>query len=120
MFRILRGCDGWRGRLALYQKSGLRSLVHDSGVLKLFPERLQAMERLLPPISFGALRRPMPARVPAEGPGGGVWDCCSVASSGCSSATSMRATARVLAAEGCDVVDSAGSGVLRRAGGARG
>ncbi len=36
--------------LALYQRSGLQQIVRKSGLLKLFPERLRAMEALLPPV----------------------------------------------------------------------
>jgi glycolate oxidase iron-sulfur subunit len=90
--------------LGVYQKSGLQRLVHKSGILKLFPERLQSMERLLPPISFGALRRTMPARIPAEGTTrrkvGLLLGCVQRVFFGDVNA----ATGRVLAAEGCDVV----------------
>ena len=89
--------------LGVYQNSGLRALVHKSGVLKLFPERLRAMERLLPPISFGALRRTMPAHVAADGPArrrvGLLLGCVQRVFFGDVNA----ATARVLAAEGCEV-----------------
>jgi glycolate oxidase iron-sulfur subunit len=51
--------------LGLYQKLGIQRLLHKTGVLSLLPARLQAMERLLPPITFGA--SPLPARIPAQG-----------------------------------------------------
>ena len=51
--------------LGLYQKLGVQRLLQKTGVLGLLPARLQAMERLLPPITFGA--RPLPARIPAQG-----------------------------------------------------
>jgi glycolate oxidase iron-sulfur subunit len=61
------------------------------------------MERLLPPISFGALGRSLPARVPAEGTTrrrvGLLLGCVQRVFFGDVNAT----TARVLAAEGCDV-----------------
>jgi glycolate oxidase iron-sulfur subunit len=89
--------------LGLYQKSGLQSLVQKSGALKLLPQRLQAMERLLPPISFSALRRRLPAHVAAEGRSrrrvGLLLGCVQRVFFGDVNA----ATARVLAAEGCDV-----------------
>jgi glycolate oxidase iron-sulfur subunit len=88
--------------LGLYQKLGVQRLVHASGILKLFPARLQAMERLLPPISFasGAL----PARIPAKGPTrrrvGLLLGCVQrVFFAGVN-----QATARVLSAEGCEVI----------------
>ncbi len=100
--------------LGLYQKSGLRRLVHASGVLKLFPKRLQAMEGLLPPISFGGVD--IPARVPAKGTQrrrvGLLLGCVQRVFFGEVNA----ATVRVLAAEGCEVIVPA-SGLLRSAGG---
>ena len=88
--------------LGLYQKSGLQRLVHSTGVLGLLPKRLQAMERLLPPISFGGAD--LPARVPAQGP-----QRKRVALLlGCVQRVFFRhvneATVRVLAAEGCEVI----------------
>ena len=38
------------GPMRLYQRSGLRTLVRGSGVLKLLPKRLAAMEALLPEV----------------------------------------------------------------------
>ncbi len=88
--------------LGLYQKSGLRRLVHASGVLSLLPKRLQAMERLLPPISFGTVD--IPARVPAKGTQrrrvGLLLGCVQRVFFGDVNA----ATVRVLAAEGCEVI----------------
>ncbi|HEV3216946.1 MAG TPA: heterodisulfide reductase-related iron-sulfur binding cluster [Vicinamibacterales bacterium] len=90
--------------LGVYQKSGLQRLVHASGVMKLFPKRLQSMERLLPAISFAALGREMPERIAAEGaPRRRV-----ALLLGCVQRVFFsevnEATARVLAAEGCDVL----------------
>ena len=88
--------------LGLYQKSGLRRLVHASGVLSLLPKRLQAMERLLPPIRFGSVD--IPARVPAQGTQrrrvGLLLGCVQRVFFGDVNA----ATVRVLAAEGCEVI----------------
>lgn len=90
--------------LALYQQSGLQKLAQRSGVLTLFPERLQAMERLLPPISFDALRLGIPDRIPAVGTPrrrvGLLLGCVQRVFFG----DVNHATARVLAAEGCDVI----------------
>jgi glycolate oxidase iron-sulfur subunit len=90
--------------LGVYQHSGLQALVQKSGVLKLLPERLQVMERLLPSISFSALRRRLPAHVPAEGTRRRkvalLLGCVQRVFFGDVNA----ATARVLAAEGCDVI----------------
>jgi len=88
--------------LGLYQKLGLQRLVHASGILKLLPARLQAMERLLPPISFTS--HAMPARIPAKGPTrrrvGLLLGCVQRVFFG----NVNQATARVLAAEGCEVI----------------
>ena len=90
--------------LWLYQRSGLRSLVHRSPLLGYLPERLQAMERLLPPVSLTALRRRLPPQIPAAGPRryrvGLLLGCVQRVFFGDVNA----ATARVLAAEGCEVV----------------
>jgi glycolate oxidase iron-sulfur subunit len=90
--------------LGVYQKSGLQRIVHASGLLNLLPKRLQAMERLMPPISFSALRREMPERIAAEGtPRRRVGLL-----TGCVQRVFFsdvnEATARVLAAEGCEVL----------------
>jgi glycolate oxidase iron-sulfur subunit len=90
--------------LWLYQRSGLRVLVRGSGLLNCLPERLQAMERLLPPVSLRALRTSLPPRIPATGERrrrvGLLLGCVQRVFFGDVNA----ATARVLAAEGCDVV----------------
>jgi glycolate oxidase iron-sulfur subunit len=88
--------------LGLYQKSGLQRLVHLSGLTRLLPKRLQAMERLLPPISFG--QRAVPARIPAEGTTrrrvGLLLGCVQRVFFG----EVNQATVRVLTAEGCEVI----------------
>jgi glycolate oxidase iron-sulfur subunit len=88
--------------LGLYQKLGIQRLLHKTGVLGLLPARLQAMERLLPPITFGA--SPLPARIPAQGTQrrrvGLLLGCVQRVFFGYVN----DATARVLAAEGCEVV----------------
>jgi len=90
--------------LGLYQKSGVQRLLHASGLLKLLPLRLQSMEQLLPEISFSALRRELPAVIPAEGARrkrvGLLLGCVQRVFFGDVNAS----TARVLAAEGCEVV----------------
>jgi glycolate oxidase iron-sulfur subunit len=88
--------------LGLYQKLGIQRLLHKTGVLSLLPARLQAMERLLPPITFGA--SPLPARIPAQGTQrrrvGLLLGCVQRVFF----SNVNDATARVLAAEGCEVV----------------
>jgi glycolate oxidase iron-sulfur subunit len=90
--------------LLLYQKSGLRSVVRSSGVLRLLPKRLRAMEALLPELpdietvaevtqAVGGKRRRVGMLL------------------GCVQREFFpqvnAATARVLAAEGCEVVTPA-------------
>jgi glycolate dehydrogenase iron-sulfur subunit len=92
-----------RGPLQIYQRSGLQWLVRRSGVLKLLPVSLSTMENLMPPprnASGGVL----PERVEAQGERrlrvGLLLGCVqSVFFSEVNAAT-----ARVLAAEGCEVV----------------
>ncbi|HEY0607801.1 MAG TPA: heterodisulfide reductase-related iron-sulfur binding cluster [Herpetosiphonaceae bacterium] len=90
--------------LWIYQASGLRGLVQRSNVLNLLPARLKAMESLLPPISLAGLRSKVPARIPAQGQRrrrvGLLLGCVQRVFFGDVNA----ATARVLAAEGCEVV----------------
>jgi glycolate oxidase iron-sulfur subunit len=88
--------------LAIYQRLGAQRLLQRSGLLNLLPERLQAMERLLPPIRFDA--GGLPARIPAKGATrrrvGLLLGCVQRVFF----AHVNAATARVLAAEGCEVV----------------
>lgn len=89
--------------LRLYQRTGLQRAVRSSGLLKLMPRRIQSMEALAPPlarISDGTL----PARIPAQGTTrlrvGLLLGCVQRVFFGDVNA----ATARVLAAEGCEVI----------------
>jgi glycolate oxidase iron-sulfur subunit len=88
--------------LGVYQKLGIQRLMHTSGLLRLLPQRLQAMERLLPPIDFSA--NGLPSRIPAQGTPrkrvGLLLGCVQRVFF----ANVNAATARVLAAEGCEVV----------------
>lgn len=90
--------------LWVYQASGLRGLVQRSKVLDLLPARLRAMEALLPPISLAALGARVPTRTPAQGQRrrrvGLLLGCVQRVFFGDVNA----ATARVLAAEGCEVI----------------
>jgi glycolate oxidase iron-sulfur subunit len=88
--------------LGMYQRTGLQRLAQRSGVLKLLPQRLQSMERLLPPISRENTE--LPALIPAEGERrmrvGLLLGCVQRVFFG----GVNQATARVLAAEGCEIV----------------
>jgi glycolate oxidase iron-sulfur subunit len=94
--------------LRLYQRSGLQTLVRRSGVLKLLPARLSSMEALMPQVP--AHSEALPARVEAAGAArmrvAMITGCVqSVFFAGVNAAT-----ARVLAAEGCDVFIPQGQG----------
>jgi len=87
-----------------YQASGLRALVRGTGLVKLLPRKLRSMEALLPALTLRELRARMPERIPAQGAVrkrvGLLTGCVQrVLFSGVNAAT-----ARVLAAEGCDVI----------------
>jgi glycolate oxidase iron-sulfur subunit len=89
--------------LLVYQKSGLRKLARAIGISKLLPKRLAAMESLLPDVPSHPFSR-MPARVASKTtPRRRVGML-----SGCVQQVFFShvnaATARVLAAEGCEVV----------------
>jgi glycolate oxidase iron-sulfur subunit len=87
--------------LATYQKSGLQTMVRKMGLLKLLPERLQAMEALAP---AAGERHTVPAVMPAQGKRrirvGLLLGC--VQREFLSEVNA--ATARTLAADGCEVV----------------
>ena len=89
--------------LWLYQRSGLQRLMRGTGLLNLLPTRLQAMESLLPDVSLRAVRAELPEHVPANGPTrrrvGLLLGCVQRVFFSDVNA----ATARVLAAEGCEV-----------------
>ncbi len=90
--------------LWLYQRLGLQYLARRSGLLKLLPERLRNMEALLPEVTLRMLSSSMPTRIAAQGaPRRRVGLL-----TGCVQRVLFSevnaATARVLAAEGCEVV----------------
>ena len=88
--------------LGLYQKLGVQRLLQSSGLLGLLPKRLQAMERLLPPITLGAAE--LPARIPAQGEQRKRVALLLGCVQRVFFSSVNEATARVLAAEGCEVI----------------
>ncbi|MGC1485931.1 MAG: glycolate oxidase subunit GlcF [Candidatus Acidiferrum sp.] len=90
-----------RWPLLAYQKSGLQSLVRSVGLLKLFPKRLQTMEALMPKLGQNE-------RVPEITVAQGTQRRRVGLLLGCVQREFFpevnAATARVLAAEGCEVV----------------
>ncbi|WP_219976097.1 (Fe-S)-binding protein [Rubrobacter xylanophilus] len=87
--------------LRLYQRVGIRDLVRRSGLLKLMPDRLRAMEELLPEV-------PEEERIPEATPPLGEKRRRVGLLTGCVQRVFFSkvnaATVRVLAAEGCEVV----------------
>ena len=87
-----------------YQVSGLQRLARASGLVKLLPGTLPAWEALLPPVPGAAARAPLPPSIPAEG----ARRARVALLAGCVQSVVFgdvnRATARVLAKNGCDVV----------------
>jgi glycolate oxidase iron-sulfur subunit len=90
--------------LRLYQASGLQSLVRRSGLVKLLPGTLPAWEALLPPLPRAADRAPLPRLVPAEGERRGRVALLTGCVQSVVFGAHNRATARVLAKNGYDVV----------------
>lgn len=92
--------------LFLYQRLGLQSLVRASGLLKLLPARFAAMETLLPTVPSN-FHDAMPTRTAPAGPlrrrVGMLTGCVQQVFFSHVNA----ATARVLAAEGCEVITPA-------------
>lgn len=90
--------------LWLYQASGLRRIVQRSGVLNMLPARLKSMEALLPPVTISALTQRLPRRIAPKGTPrrrvGLLLGCVQRVFFSDVNA----ATARVLAAEGCEVI----------------
>jgi glycolate oxidase iron-sulfur subunit len=87
--------------LRLYQKVGLQSLVRRMNIPKLFPKRLRSMEALLPQVPA---QETLPELIPAQGERrrrvGLLLGCVQRVFF----PQVNSATARVLAAEGCEVV----------------
>jgi glycolate oxidase iron-sulfur subunit len=90
--------------LRFYQVSGLRGLVRASGLLRLLPEPLRHWEPLLPDLPSAADRAPLPEVTPAEGARrirvGLLTGCIQQVAFG----PQNRATARVLARNGVEVI----------------
>ena len=89
--------------LALYQRSGVQRLLRAMGVLKLLPRRLRAMEELLPPVPLDPFHS-LPANVAASGSKRGRVGMLTGCVQDAFFAHVNAATARVLAAEGFEVI----------------
>jgi len=94
--------------LRAYQASGLQALVRGSGLTRLLPGTLPAWEALLPPLPADR------SRLPALTPAIGARRARVALLTGCVQSVLFgahnRATARVLARNGCDVLAPTGQG----------
>jgi glycolate oxidase iron-sulfur subunit len=101
LFPYKRRLRAMRGPLRAYQASGLQRLVRRSGLLDRISPRLSAMAELAP-------RLRAPERVPERTPAVGTRRAVVGMLTGCVQGEFFpgvnAATARVLAAEGCDVI----------------
>ena len=109
--RLIFGLFPYPGRLRwialklwAYQRLGIQRLVRASGLLRLLPARLRAMEAVAPRISLGGAWSSMPAVVPAEGERRRRVALLLGCVQRVFFSDVNRATARVLAADGCEVV----------------
>jgi glycolate oxidase iron-sulfur subunit len=96
--------------LRLYQASGLQTLVRRSGLAKLLPGTLPAWEALTPSMPPASERAALPALTPAEGTRRGRVALLTGCVQSVVFGAHNRATARVLARNGWDVVAPAGQG----------
>jgi glycolate oxidase iron-sulfur subunit len=90
-----------RGPLRLLQRTGLDRALRRSGLLERMSPQLAAMESLAPRLGRP---QPLPERVPASGPRRAVVGLLTGCVQGAFFPGVNAATARVLQAEGCDVV----------------
>ncbi len=96
--------------LWLYQSSGLQKLVRNTGMLQKLTPRLAAMEAILPKITDSSWRNDLPDVIPAQGEKryrvGMILGCVQRLFF----SPVNEATARVLTANGCEVVIPASQG----------
>ena len=96
--------------LRLYQASGLQALVRRTGLVRLLPGTLSVWEALLPTLPPAADRAPLPPVTPAVGPRRARVAMLTGCVQSVVFGVHNRATARVLARNGCEVVAPAGQG----------
>jgi len=94
----------------IYQRIGLRWLVHRLGLIRLLPRRLRNLEALMPSVSVKKLTSRLPAAQPATGTRRRRVALLPGCVQGVYFPEVNEATLRVLAAEGCEVVVPAGLG----------
>jgi glycolate oxidase iron-sulfur subunit len=101
LFPYPRRLRALRGPLALYQRSGLSRWLRRTGLLDRLPATFQVMESLIPTLTP---RRGLPQQVRALGQRRAVVGMLTGCVQDALFPDVNAATARVLAAEGCDVV----------------
>jgi glycolate oxidase iron-sulfur subunit len=101
VFPYPRRLRALRGPLRAYQAAGLGRLLARSGLLERLPEPLRAMESLAPRLGRSVR---LPGRIPARGTSRRTVGLLTGCVQGAFFPDVNAATARVLAAEGCDVV----------------
>jgi glycolate oxidase iron-sulfur subunit len=107
LFPYPRRLSWVRPLLRGYQRSGVAALARRLGAWQRLPVMMQVMEEIAPVL--GPARR-LPERVPAVGPRRAVVGLLTGCIQGAFFPEVNAATARVLAAEGCDVVIPRGQG----------
>jgi glycolate oxidase iron-sulfur subunit len=90
--------------LRLYQASGLQALVRAAGLVRVLPGTLPVWEALLPPLPAAAERAPLPAVTAAQGERRGRVAMLTGCVQSVVFGAHNRATARVLACNGWEVV----------------
>jgi glycolate oxidase iron-sulfur subunit len=96
--------------LRAYQASGLQGLVRATGLARRLPGTLPSWEALLPPMPARRARAPLPAFIMAQSPRRARIALLSGCVQSVVFGAHNRATARVLAKNGCDVVVPPGQG----------
>jgi glycolate oxidase iron-sulfur subunit len=96
--------------LRLYQASGLQALVRRTGLARLLPGTLPAWEALLPLMPSAAERAPLPSLTVAVAPRRARVAMLTGCVQSIVFGAHNRATARVLARNGCDVLAPPGQG----------
>jgi len=101
LFPYPRRLRAVRAPLRAYQRSGAQRLLRRSGLLQRLPVSLQKMESIAPPL---AVVERLPERIPAQGQRRAVVGMLTGCVQGVFFPHVNAATARVLSAEGCDVI----------------
>lgn len=90
--------------LRAYQSLGLQRLAHTLHLTSLLPQSLRTMERLMPDLSAKESSAPLPPRIAAQGEKRRTVAMVTGCVQSVFTAQVSAATARVLAAEGCEVL----------------